>query len=51
MYQHLRKDEETLFKRYKENYQKELSVGKTLEGIHHDDIVFILDNNNLKNGK
>ena len=43
-----KKDEETLFKRYKENYQKELSVGKTLEGIHHDDIVFILDNNNLK---
>ena len=38
-----KKDEETLFKRYKENYQKELSVGKTLEGIHHDDIVFILE--------
>ena len=31
-----------------DNYQKELSVGKTLEGIHHDDIMFILDNNNLK---
>lgn len=42
------KDEETLFKRYQENYQKELGIGKTLEGIHHDDIVFVLDNNNLK---
>ena len=25
-----------------------MEVGKTLEGIHHDDIVFVLDNNNLK---
>lgn len=42
------KSEDDLIKRFKDNYQKELSVGKTLEGIHHDDIVFILDNNNLK---
>lgn len=42
------KREDDLIKRYKDNYQKELSVGKTLEGIHHDDIVFVLDNNNLK---
>lgn len=42
------KDQDTLFSKYKKNYQKELSVGKTLEGIHHDDIEFILDNNNLK---
>ena len=42
------KSEDDLIKRYKDNYQKELSVGKTLEGIHHDDIVFVLDNNNLK---
>lgn len=42
------KSEYDLIKRYKDNYQKELSVGKTLEGIHHDDIVFVLDNNNLK---
>lgn len=40
--------EDDLIKRFKDNYQKELSVGKTLEGIHHDDIMFILDNNNLK---
>lgn len=42
------KSEDDLIKRYKDNYQKELSVGKTLEGIHHDDILFVLDNNNLK---
>ena len=42
------KSEDDLIKRYKDNYQKELSVGKPLEGIHHDDIVFVLDNNNLK---
>lgn len=42
------KDIDTLFKRYKSNYAKELSIGKTIEGIHHDDMVFILDNNNLK---
>lgn len=42
------KSEDDLIKRFKDNYQKELSVGKTLEGIHHDDIMFILDNNNLK---
>lgn len=42
------KSEDDLIKRFKDNYQKELSVGKTLEGIHHDDVMFILDNNNLK---
>ena len=42
------KSEDELIKRFKDNYQKELSVGKTLEGIHHDDIMFVLDNNNLK---
>ena len=42
------KSEDDLIKRYKDNYQKELSVGKTLEVIHHDDILFVLDNNNLK---
>ena len=42
------KSQDELFKRYKDNYQKELSIGKTLEGVHHDDLVFLLDNNNLK---
>ena len=42
------KNEKELIKRFKDNFKKELSVGKTLEGIHHDDFLFILDNNNLK---
>ena len=42
------KSQDELFKRYKDNYQKELSIGKTIEGVHHDDLVFLLDNNNLK---
>lgn len=42
------KDADTLFSRYEKNYQKEMSIGKTLEGVHHDDLIFILDNNNLK---
>ena len=33
---------------YKKNYRKEMAFGKTLIGIHHDDIDFILDNNNIK---
>lgn len=37
-----------LFKRYKKNYVKEMSIGKTIDGIHHDDIEFIVDDNNLK---
>ena len=27
---------------YRRNYSKEMSIGKTLFGIHHDDIDFIL---------
>ncbi len=42
------KTSDELIKRFKENYQRELAVGKTLEGVHHDDVLFILDNNNLK---
>lgn len=42
------KDKESLLKKYQNNYQKELSIGKTIDGIHHDDMLFILDNNNLK---
>ncbi len=37
-----------LLKSYQQNYKKEMEIGKTLIGIHHDDIEFILDNNNLK---
>ena len=37
-----------LLKSYQQNYKKEMEVGKTLIGIHHDDILFYLDNYNLK---
>ena len=32
---------------YKNNYNKEIILGKTLLGIHHDDLVFILDDKNI----
>ena len=37
-----------LLKIYQKNYQKEMEIGKTLIGVHHDDITFVIDNNNLK---
>ena len=37
-----------LLKIYQKNYQKEMEIGKTLIGVHHDDIAFVIDNNNLK---
>lgn len=42
------KTREELMAKFKENYQKEMEIGKTLDGPHHDDIVFLLDNNSLK---
>ena len=42
------KTESMLLKSYQKNYLKEMEIGKTLLGIHHDDMEFILDNNNLK---
>ena len=33
---------------YKKHYQKELNFGKTLLGVHLDDIEFFLDNNKVK---
>ncbi len=42
------KDEEQLLEMYKKYYSKELAIGKTIIGVHHDDIVFKLDGNNLK---
>ena len=33
---------------YQKNYRQEMTFGKTLSGIHHDDIEFILDENNIK---
>ncbi len=37
-----------LLKSYQKNYSKEMEIGKTLLGVHHDDIEFVLDNHNLK---
>lgn len=42
------KSSSKLLKSYQQNYKKEMEVGKSLIGIHHDDILFFLDNYNLK---
>lgn len=42
------KTEEEIFDNFKKLYVKELEFGKTLMGIHHDDIEFLLDSNKLK---
>ena len=42
-----KKNEEELFNIYNKNYNKEIILGKTSLGIHHDDIVFLLDNQNI----
>ena len=41
------KDEEEIIKNYQNNYNKEISLGKTLFGIHHDDLIFMLDKQNI----
>jgi len=41
------KDENKLFEMYQKNYNKEINLGKTLYGIHHDDIIFLLDKQNI----
>lgn len=42
------KDSFKLVSLYKESYEKEIFNGKTLFGIHHDDFVFYLDKNKIK---
>lgn len=42
------KDETALFEKYKKNISHELLIGKTLYGIHHDDLIFELDSHNIK---
>ena len=42
------KTKEDLLKQYKKLYAKEMALGKTLIGVHHDDLDFILDGNKLK---
>lgn len=41
-------DEESLFKEYQKLYSKEMAFGKTLIGIHHDDLEFLLDHENIR---
>lgn len=38
---------DNLFDNYDKNYNKEIIMGKTSFGIHHDDIVFLLDKQNI----
>lgn len=42
------KTEKELLDSYRKYYSKEMSFGKTLIGIHHDDFEFYLDDNKLK---
>ena len=39
------KNEEEIMDAFQKRYYKEMEMGKTLAGIHHDDIEFILDGN------
>lgn len=41
------KNIEEIVEFYNKNYNKEVNYGKTLYGVHHDDIVFLLDNQNI----
>ncbi len=45
-YNNLTKDE--LLKKYNSLYEKDLSLGITQFGIHHDDLIFLLNEDNLK---
>ncbi|MGN1379359.1 MAG: DNA replication/repair protein RecF [Bacilli bacterium] len=42
------KEKEEILKLFQKNYKKEISYGKTIFGVHHDDIQFILDGYNIK---
>lgn len=41
------KSEDEIFDIYVKNYNKEINLGKTMYGIHHDDIIFLLDKQNI----
>lgn len=41
------KTSDEIIENYKKNYNREIIMGKTLIGIHHDDITFLLDNKNI----
>lgn len=42
------KKKEEILADYQKIYQKEIALGKTLIGVHHDDIEFLLDGNKMK---
>lgn len=42
------KNKEKLLVDYRRYYSKEMTFGKTLFGVHHDDLEFLLDGNKLK---
>lgn len=42
------KTKEDLLNKYQALYQKEIILGKTMIGIHHDDLEFLLDGNKIK---
>ncbi len=41
------KTKEEIIDFYNKNYKREIAMGKTLYGIHHDDITFLLDKKNI----
>lgn len=41
------KTEDEIINYYQKNYDREIVMGKTLFGIHHDDISFLLDKQNI----
>lgn len=42
------KEKNELLKKYRSYLDKDIILGKTSIGVHHDDIVFSIDNNNLR---
>ena len=41
------KNKEEIVELYNKNYNREITIGKTAYGIHHDDLVFILDKKDI----
>ena len=41
------KSKDEIFATYQKNYNKEINIGKTMLGVHHDDIIFILDKEDI----
>jgi DNA replication and repair protein RecF len=41
------KTKEEILNMYDKNYSRELQIGKTLYGIHHDDLIFMLDKKDI----